>query len=106
MNDGDHDFTLRDLWVFVRNLTRGSALFRSLHGDEDTEWGITEHLLAVNADALNLLVWLKTADAENGRNQPRPIPRPGVEDDTKSIGDTVMDFDEMYAWLDGDFREA
>lgn len=69
-------------------VSQSPELNRALLGPEKQRWGLAEQLLAVNADALNWLVWSKTKDAEKGRNKPKPIPRPGVdtEADVRTIG--------------------
>lgn len=105
---GSAAFNWRDLWVVVKHAPSSSALTLSVDGTETIEWDLTRQLLADVADTLHLLWWAKTTDGQANppRNQPEPIPRPGVEDDTKRIGDEPMDFDEMRAWLDGDFVAA
>lgn len=45
---------------------------------EDAEWTLTNRLLAIIADVLRWLQWAKTSDGRKNRNQPEPIPRPGV----------------------------
>lgn len=70
-------FTWRDLLVFVQHSPPGSALQRSVGGDE-SPWTLTNHLIASAADSLRWLVWAKSEDAQKRRNMPKPIPRPGV----------------------------
>lgn len=70
------------MWSLVTCLPRESATWREVHGDE-LAWGLTEHLLALAVDRLSVLIWQQTKDGQTGRNQPKPIPRPGVSDDTK-----------------------
>lgn len=43
-------------------------------------WTVNDHLQAQAIDALNLLVWSKTVDAQEKRPRykPEPIPRPGM----------------------------
>jgi hypothetical protein len=75
-----------------------------VHGVEQSEWSLTNHLLAGLADSAAWLVWSKTEDATKKRNRPKPIPRPGVEDDSKKqIGSGSLPIDEMKMWLGGDF---
>lgn len=76
------DYTWRDLLVFVQSLGEDSATVRASLG-ADAYWGLTEQLLALNADYLRILIWMKTKDAQHNRNFPKPIPRPGVDDGKK-----------------------
>jgi len=46
-------------------------------------WDTENMLLADIADSNRIIAWQKTKDGQKGRNVPKPIPRPGVED-TKS----------------------
>lgn len=84
------DYTWRDLVIFVAHLPSSSALSKLQLGD-DAYWGISEHLAAMQVDYLRLLAWMKTKDAQYGRNRPKPIQRPGVDDgkDRKKIGGTT-----------------
>jgi len=43
-------------------------------------WTVNDHLQAQAIDALNLLVWSKTVDAQekSPKFKPKPIPRPGM----------------------------
>lgn len=101
---GSEGFNWRDLLVIVRHSPESSALFRAIHGAESSAWDLKAHLLANMADTLNLLWWAKTEDATRKKNRPKPIPRPGVEDDsTKQIGSGSLPIEEMKAWLGGDF---
>lgn len=56
-----------------------SAVFRARNPDT-WQWGILEHLAALQADGVRMLQWMKSKDATKKppRNQPKPIPRPGV----------------------------
>lgn len=77
----------RRLRVLVRHLPRESALVRELHG-EAAEWGLAEHLLAGAVDELAVGNWLFVA-ANSDENadvpeRPRPVPRPGVEEDDQA----------------------
>lgn len=48
----------------------------------DDWWTPERDLLATVADALHIIAWQKTKDAQTGRNFPKPIPRPGIANDT------------------------
>lgn len=53
----------------------------------DSAWDLNNQLSALIADYLRILVWFKTKDGQKGRNFPKPIDRPGIEDDSKkSVG--------------------
>ena len=92
----------RDLYVIVRNSDNG-AVFKAIHG-ERAEWGLQDHLLARIGDTLDLLWWAKTEDATKNRNRPKPLPRPGITDDSKKqIGSGSLPVDAMREWLGGDF---
>lgn len=58
---------------------RTSAVFRAVN-PETWHWGVAEHIAALQADALRMLLWAKSKDASKKppRNQPKPIPRPGI----------------------------
>jgi hypothetical protein len=45
----------------------------------DEFWTPERELQAQTIDALNILAWQKTKDGAKGRNAPKPIRRPGVE---------------------------
>lgn len=81
----------------VRNLPKDSALMRSMVG-ADAEWGLSEQLLALIGDALNAANWQRGAGKR--ADYPRPIPRPGVGEDTKtSYGKDAIPLEDMAAWL-------
>lgn len=79
----------------MRQAPRSSAFFRALHPDE-AMWGLTEQLLALNADMLNVLAWQNSGGKK--KDYPKPIPRPGVEED-KTYGADAIPMDEMAKWL-------
>lgn len=95
------DFNWDDLSAIVYRLQgdQESALYRAMN--PDWMWGLPEMLLASTADTLRWLQWAKTSDGQKGRNQPRPIPRPGVKDDREHIGDapvSVAAMNEFLGW--------
>jgi hypothetical protein len=96
------DFTWRDLWVLVRNLGPDSATHVAVNGREESEWTLANHLLAMIAENTSLAIWMKTTDAQKKppRNRPKPIFRPGVEDDSKQkIGKDTLPAADMISWL-------
>lgn len=76
------DHSWRDLLVFIRHSPAWSAYYAAESGEESL-WGVQEHLMANLVDLTNILVWFKTKDGQKGRNRPKPIPRPGVEEPGK-----------------------
>lgn len=76
------DYSWRDLLVFIRHSPKGSAYY-SLESGEESLWGVQEHLTANLVDLTNILVWFKTKDGSKGRNRPKPIPRPGMQEPGK-----------------------
>jgi len=67
----------------------------------DHQWDLDAQLSALAVDHLRLLLWAKTKDAASGRNRPKPIPRPGVTDDTvTNIRGTKMSIARMREWLE------
>jgi hypothetical protein len=85
----------RRLKVLIDGLPRTSNLVRAIHGD-DADWGIAEHLLALNYDAAQVANWQRSADGAKGRNRPKPFPRPGVK---KRLGKTSMTPAQARAYL-------
>lgn len=45
--------------------------------------------MADMVDTLRVLVWQKTKDAQDGRNFPKPIPRPGLSEPSPRKGSQV-----------------
>lgn len=93
---GTAELTWRDLKVIIQHGPAQSALARAMYPDHG--WGLSEQLQAALLDKANWLVWAKTKDGQSGRNRPKPIPRPGVED-TEKLGNTVMSITEMDSFL-------
>ncbi|UVK62931.1 tail assembly chaperone [Gordonia phage Hexbug] len=116
--DGDHGWALvRDLMMvglrvedigttfdwfqlkaFVQGLTPSDAFFREKH--PDWEWDRANMLLADMADSLHWLVWAKTKDGQRNRNQPQPIPRPGVEQPVKRTKGEAIPIDQFKSRMD------
>ena len=61
--------------------------------------------MATVADGIHWLQWAKTKDAEKGRNRPKPIPRPGAQDDenVKKIRGTAEPVNDIVEWLGPEF---
>lgn len=89
--------------MLARNAPRTSALYRAQEPDA-ADWSLEALLLADVADVQHWLQWAKTKDGAAGRNQPKPIPRPGVEEDkAKHIRGTPEDVNDIVEWLGEDF---
>ena len=96
------DFNWRDLWVLVRHFGPETATHVAVNGQEESEWTLANHLLAMIAENTSLAIWMKTADAQKKppKNRPKPIYRPGVEDDSKQkIGKDTLPAADMISWL-------
>lgn len=52
---------------------------------DDAGWTLETMLLATAVDTLRWLQWAQTEDGHKGRNQPDPIPRPGVKSSRKAV---------------------
>lgn len=87
----------RDLKAIVRGLPETSALVRVMH-PERHQWQLTQYLLADMADSLRWLVWSKTRAAQDGRDRPNPIPRPGLRSPNERIG-TATGIGDMRRFL-------
>ena len=85
----------RRLKVLIDGLPRTSNMVHAIHG-EDADWGIAEHLLALNYDAAQIANWQRSKDGSTGRNRPKPFPRPGVR---KRVGKTSMTPADARAYL-------
>lgn len=95
---GTAALTWRDLLVIVKQAPAGSSIHRAT-GGEEAEWGLTQQLLAALFDTQQLLVWMQSEDGSKGRNRPRPLRRPGVEDEDTRHGSTAVDIVDMAEWL-------
>jgi hypothetical protein len=86
-----------DLHDYVRYGNTDTALALERHG-ATVLWGITDHLLAVVADALHAANWQRGG----GKGmRPQPIQRPGVEDGSQKLGaDPIPAADFMDWWND------
>lgn len=72
--------TWRELGGYIRQLP-ANARTRGALGDEDSIWGLQEHLTAVVIDELRTANWQRGNEgAPKGKQspQPKPFPRPGV----------------------------
>lgn len=67
-----------------------------MHGDE---WSITDHLLAAVADAVSVANWQRASNA-TAANRPKPIPRPGHEDQPTNGEETLGKGSHSFAEID------
>ena len=95
---GSEAFSWRDLLVIVQNGGPDTALARTMRPDE-APWGLSEHLLAVIADAVISGNWMQSKDGQRNRNRPKPIQRPGVVPDKKKFGGQAESIDTIRDWL-------
>lgn len=87
-----------DLRDVITHQPATSALYRVMHA-EDAPWGLSEHLLAVLADAVIAGNWMQSRDGQKNKNRPKPIPRPGVVPDKKKFGGRAESMDTIREWL-------
>lgn len=95
----DSGIPLSEVAVLAVWLPRESRTANELN--PDLAWDINSQLLAAIADGVHLLLWQNTADGSKGRNQPKPIQRPGVKKEpeaAKQIG-TALPFEAARARL-------
>lgn len=72
--------TWRELGGYIRQLPH-DARTRVALGDEDSIWGLQEHLTAVVIDELRTANWQRSQEGvPKGKQKqpPKPFPRPGV----------------------------
>jgi hypothetical protein len=73
--------------------------FTAIYAERGEGWVVTDHLLAQAVDALNRLVWFKTADGQskNPRHTPERVPRPGMAKKDPKAGEKSMTVEEYAA---------
>jgi len=102
--------TFRQLDVLVKGLPGdGTAMWRAARRNlpknvkasppPDDFWTPDRDLLATVADELAVLIWQKTKDAQQGRNAPTPIQRPGVKAAGEASYGTPMSVEDLEARL-------
>lgn len=91
---GTERLTWRDLGVLVKFVPPDSPLARAIEPARSA-WGLQEQLLAGIFDVLRFANWSGKGD------KPKPLPRPGVEDQTtKKLGSGSMTFEQAREWRD------
>lgn len=92
---GTGRLTWRDLAVIVRRSPVGSALAVERHGEE-AMWTLTDHLLALTVDVLQVANWQRAGNKHSPR--PKPIPRPGVKEQGRKFGRDPIPIRDFEAW--------
>ncbi len=87
--------TWRRLRVLLSQLPRDSSVARAELG-EQAEWGLSEHLQASIFDAVNAANWQRSG---KGR-PPKPLPRPGLKKQGRTLAPSVLDPEKTRAFLD------
>lgn len=82
--------------MLIAGLPADSATTRAVHGDA-AAWTLTDHLLATVADRLAVISWQLGGDRK--APYPKPMVRPGVEDQTVRHGRTSRPTVEVVAYL-------
>lgn len=82
--------------MLVGALPAEAATSRRLHG-ERAQWSLTDHLLALVVDRLAIVSWQLAGDRK--APYPKPMPRPGVPDQTLRHGHTTRPAAEVIAFL-------
>lgn len=96
---GTPGFNWRDLLVVCKRLGRDSELYRDINPEDDVTWTIDSYLLAQLVDNTSWQIY----QANQGKGtKPKPIPRPGSEDNRVVKGDS-MQIDDMRDWLGDDW---
>lgn len=93
---GSARFSWLDLQIIVRGAPRDSAIGRSI-GGATSEWGVTEHLLALLVDAVVIGNWQRQGNPHAPR--PHPLSRPGAPKQGTHLGKEpipVGDFEEWW----------
>ena len=98
---GTEWLTWRDLLVIVQHAGNDTSLYMAMHPDA-AAWNLSEHLLAVIADAVIAGNWMQSKDGQRNRNRPKPIPRPGVEPENKRFGGKAESMETIRDWLGWD----
>lgn len=88
----------RSVLAMIRHAGRDSAI-RQVTQPIESAWDTQTYLAAGTVDLLRMLVWMKTKDAQKGRNRPEPLPRPGDKPKQERFGNADMSMDEVSAFL-------
>lgn len=91
--DGTDRLNWSDLVALVTRSHPESALSRYKY--TDNTWTVDSFLIANVVDALTILAWQQTEDGAKNRNRPKPIWRPGQQDEQPE-DNTVERFGEAH----------
>jgi hypothetical protein len=86
----------RDLQLILR-FGENTAVAREIAG-QDAAWTLTNQLLAGLIDAVNVGNWQR--QRKKGAPRPKPIPRPGVREETKRYGSKPIPISAFQSWWD------
>ena len=88
--------------VLAKGLDRDSRIMRKMAGSDQT---LQEMLLAAGVDALNLILWTKTKDAEKGRNRPKSVLMEMTKEAEEKKDNGILAFDTPEEWMKA-YKEA
>ena len=88
--------------VLAKGLDRDSRIMRKMAGSDLT---LQEMLLAAGVDALNLILWTKTKDAEKGRNRPKSVLMEMTKEAEEKKDNGILAFDTPEEWMKA-YKEA
>lgn len=83
-----------DLHDYVRYGNADTALALERHG-ATVRWSLTDHLLAVIADALHNANWQRGGGKGT---RPQAIPRPGADDKSETLGADPIPAKDFWDW--------
>lgn len=87
--------------MLVTNLPADCTTATLQRGVEDSAWGLTEHLLAAVVDVLQVANWQREQlHSKSKVKPPKPLPRPGVQDETvRHGGKSGLSNEQIKAWF-------
>lgn len=97
-------FSHRALLNWLQYQGPGTAIYRSVNGDEPPPFTAVENRLSDVADLLQLLIYVqRRAHFKGNPDKPKMLPRPRTADQLPTgetrLGSASMTFAEMDAWL-------
>jgi hypothetical protein len=100
---GSEQLTWADLQMLVRQASPTSAIYRSMN-PTSWMWTHTDFILALVYDKLAEHNWMISVDGSKRINRPKPLPRPGLEEDpdVKQLTGKPVPIDEMAKMLGRD----
>lgn len=96
-----HQIGWHNLYQWARHLGEDTATWRALHPKE-AEWSSVLHRTAMLADLIDATVHVARtvaqAHSKSRLPQPKPYPRPGMDEETERIGSDPIPVTEFDAW--------